>query len=106
MTLDDALDKRCGVVRLDEQPTKYSEKRFGDVLCREGRVAPTLTRLSRFFWDSHTEFGPMLYAAVGSFPSQFQFSGSHYQIRSQIGNSVPPLLMRSIALHLRELLQA
>jgi DNA (cytosine-5)-methyltransferase 1 len=41
-------------------------------------------------------------ALVGSYPPQFRFTGSYQEQWGRIGNSVPPLLMRAIALHLRE----
>jgi DNA (cytosine-5)-methyltransferase 1 len=36
-------------------------------------------------------------ARLQSFPDRFVFSGSHAQIRQQIGNAVPPLLARALA---------
>lgn len=38
---------------------------------------------------------------LGSFPDQFQLEGSFEERWARIGNSVPPLLMRAIALHLK-----
>jgi DNA (cytosine-5)-methyltransferase 1 len=40
-------------------------------------------------------------AFIRSYPSQFRFVGSYSEQWARIGNSVPPLLMRSIAQHLR-----
>lgn len=40
---------------------------------------------------------------VGSFPSQFRFLGGFDDGVNRIGNSVPPLLMRSVAAHVRAL---
>jgi DNA (cytosine-5)-methyltransferase 1 len=40
-------------------------------------------------------------ALIGSYPPQFRFTGSYQEQWGRIGNSVPPLLMRSIAMHLR-----
>lgn len=39
---------------------------------------------------------------LGSFPDEFKFVGSFEQKWARIGNSVPPLLMRVIAQHIRE----
>jgi DNA (cytosine-5)-methyltransferase 1 len=39
-------------------------------------------------------------ALIGSYPPQFRFVGSYQEQWGRIGNSVPPLLMRSIAQHL------
>jgi DNA (cytosine-5)-methyltransferase 1 len=43
---------------------------------------------------------PMLKRA-GSFPADFQFLGGFKDQWARIGNSVPPLLMRSLAIHIR-----
>jgi DNA (cytosine-5)-methyltransferase 1 len=40
-------------------------------------------------------------AFIGSYPPQFRFVGSYSEQWARIGNSVPPLLMRAIASHLR-----
>jgi DNA (cytosine-5)-methyltransferase 1 len=40
-------------------------------------------------------------ALIGSYPPQFRFVGSYSEQWARIGNSVPPLLMRAIAEHLR-----
>lgn len=42
---------------------------------------------------------------IGSFPDSFRFT-DHKHAVERIGNSVPPLLMRAIAAHVRELLRA
>jgi DNA (cytosine-5)-methyltransferase 1 len=42
-------------------------------------------------------------ARIGSFPDQFQFIGVQRNAWARVGNSVPPLLMRSIAAHVRTL---
>lgn len=39
---------------------------------------------------------------LASFPDQFNFTGTWLNAVERIGNSVPPLLMRSIARHIRE----
>ena len=44
-------------------------------------------------------------ARIQSFPDQYQFAGSLGDMRTGIGNAVPPLLARALALHARELLQ-
>jgi len=40
--------------------------------------------------------------ALSSFPDGFELRGSYRERWARIGNSVPPLLMRAIARHLRE----
>jgi DNA (cytosine-5)-methyltransferase 1 len=41
---------------------------------------------------------------IGSFPDGFRFVGGYRKSLARIGNSVPPLFMRSIAMHVRDLL--
>ena len=38
---------------------------------------------------------------IGSYPDAYQFIGTWEQVLARIGNSVPPLFMRSIAQHIR-----
>lgn len=44
-------------------------------------------------------------ARLQSFPDSFIFAGTKIEIARQIGNAVPPLLGKVIALHLADLLQ-
>ena len=39
--------------------------------------------------------------ALASFPATFHMEGSYNERWARIGNSVPPLFMRAIAIHLR-----
>jgi site-specific DNA-cytosine methylase len=39
---------------------------------------------------------------LGSWPDAFAFAGSKKDKQERIGNSVPPLFMRAIALHVRK----
>jgi DNA (cytosine-5)-methyltransferase 1 len=39
---------------------------------------------------------------IGSFPSDYRFSGGHKQVWTRIGNSVPPLMMKAVAETVRE----
>jgi DNA (cytosine-5)-methyltransferase 1 len=43
---------------------------------------------------------------LGSFPDQFLLEGSFEERWARIGNSVPPLLMRAVALHIRNVILA
>lgn len=46
------------------------------------------------------------YKRLSSFPDSFQFIGNKYNFKARIGNSVPPLFMQAIALHIKsEILQ-
>lgn len=47
---------------------------------------------------------PREMARIGSFPDQFKFLGVQRNAWARVGNSVPPLLMRSIARHVRTLI--
>ena len=44
------------------------------------------------------------FQSLGSFPSPFAFAGTREDGVQRIGNSVPPLFMRSIATHVRDIL--
>ena len=54
----------------------------------------------------HPEEARLLYdwelKRAASYPDDFQFIGTYDQMLNRIGNSVPPLFMRSIAQHIRE----
>jgi len=49
------------------------------------------------------EMAPHECQRIGSFPDAFRFTGGASKAVERIGNSVPPLLMRSIAAHVRTL---
>ena len=79
---------------------------FGAVKIQPNRYCPTLTK----GWTAGT--GLMHYSEnhflsdaeikrIGSFPDDFVISGSSANVIQRIGNSVPPLFMRSIAGHIR-----
>lgn len=40
--------------------------------------------------------------AIGAYPQEYMFTGNLDKINNRIGNSVPPLFMRSIARHIRQ----
>jgi len=52
-------------------------------------------------WDQRRRFSLPEFKRFGSFPDGFAFAGAFEEGIRQIGNSVPPLFMRSIAVHLR-----
>ena len=80
-------------------------------------VFPTITKAAgttsrtgylsggHFVRDSDGERRPTLreFQVLGSFPAPFAFAGNRAEGVERIGNSVPPLLMRSIAAHVRGL---
>ena len=52
-------------------------------------------------WTEQRYLSDAEQARVGSFPDVFKWAGDSTAITARIGNSVPPLFMRSIALHVR-----
>lgn len=52
---------------------------------------------------SQREMAPNECQRIGSFPDAFRFIGGASKAVERIGNSVPPLLMRSVAAHVRAL---
>lgn len=69
-------------------------------------VAPTILKPSGSGGHMHPDDPRLLSTAelrrVASFPDGFTFKGSWNDSVNRIGNSVPPLLMRAIARHVRE----
>jgi DNA (cytosine-5)-methyltransferase 1 len=54
--------------------------------------------------DGHRYIHPIEAKRIGSFPDQYELLGNRKEALARIGNSVPPLLMRAIARHVRGLL--
>ena len=92
--------KLTGCVRLDSRRARYSQRRYGDVMEKEGRPISTITKIGRKFWSYDEEFGPLSYANSASFPRTFQWTGRTSDVKSRIGNSVPPNLMKAVAEHI------
>jgi DNA (cytosine-5)-methyltransferase 1 len=90
-----------GMIRIDGVFKRYSEKRYGDVIVNQGECTQTLTKMSRFFWNKTTEFGPKSYKLCCSFPEGFEFHGSKSKMKERLGNSVPPFFMKAIAEHVK-----
>lgn len=86
-----------GCKRLDEKSAKYSDRRYGDTLEIEGKPIGTISKIGRKFWTRELEFGKLSYQYCGSFPLKYIFIGNLQDVKNRIGNSVPPLFMRSIA---------
>ena len=55
-------------------------------------------------WAERRRFSLPEFKRFGSFPDQFTFAGQFEEGIRQIGNCVPPLFMRSIALHIRNVI--
>lgn len=111
----------------EPMPARSVHPSWSHVLCGGGRdnwkpssiVFPTITKAagttSRTGYMSGGHFvreasgverRPTLaeFRDLGSFPPQFQFVGTRESGVERIGNSVPPLLMRSVASHVRKLI--
>ncbi len=79
----------------------FSVKRFGDVLVDKSKPVGTIAKLQRHFLDERNEFSAEAYQTLGSFPHSYKMIGSFTDKKNRIGNSVPPLFMKSIARHIR-----
>ena len=79
---------------------------FNFIKMHPQKVAPTICKgagnAKHCHWSIPAALGVEGYKKLASFPADFQFQGSYAEIKSRIGNSVPPLFMRSIAAHIRE----
>ena len=76
---------------------------FNYTRCSASKVAPTVTKASNLL--HHVE--PRFYTIpeimrFASYPDDYRFIGSHASQWARIGNSVPPLLMKAIAIHINE----
>jgi DNA (cytosine-5)-methyltransferase 1 len=85
---------------------KYLPHSFGLTRASWDVVCPTLVKEpKRMAHPSGQRFFSVAAAKrVGSFPDPFQMVGKYELQWNRIGNSVPPLLMRSIASHIRTLI--
>ena len=52
-------------------------------------------------WAECRRFTTAEYKRLASFPDEFQFAGAWADAVARIGNSVPPLMMRAVAAHIR-----
>lgn len=53
------------------------------------------------YWDYPSALSIEGYKRIGSFPEQYKTKGIYGPAKEMIGNSVPPLMMRSVAAHIR-----
>lgn len=72
------------------------------------RVFPTITKTTLgksgsgiCHWEKPGLLSIPMLKRAGSFPADFQFIGEFKDQWARIGNSVPPLMMRALALHIR-----
>lgn len=90
-----------------ESASKYHPKGhlFGLIKIDPHKPSPTLTRFAGaskpVHWLERRFIGNIERAALASFPSDFKWCGSWVDIYNRIGNSVPPMLMKAIAEHVK-----
>jgi DNA (cytosine-5)-methyltransferase 1 len=63
---------------------------------------PHFSSGSFYHWDTPRHISEIELKRIGSFPDNYRFVGNYNAIHNRIGNSVPPNLMKAIALHIRE----
>ncbi len=87
--------RHFGLIRLDpEKPCPTIQK---------SQPRSSTTGLIHPYEVRHLTIGEI--KLMSSFPAAFQLKGSFHEKWARIGNSVSPLFMRAIALHLRRLLR-
>lgn len=97
-----------GIMDITPNPAKWRSFNVAQRKLRHHKPAPTLdsNKLvpgSTAPFDSNgIRIGAERYAIISSFPDQYIFAGNWKDKLVRIGNSVPPLLMRSIAFHIRQ----
>jgi DNA (cytosine-5)-methyltransferase 1 len=80
---------------------KYHPDRPAPTICRNDG---NLTMHGAMHWAEPRRFTVAEFKRLASFPDAYQFAGDWSAAVHQIGNSVPPLFMRALARHLREML--
>lgn len=69
------------------------------------QICPTIKKslgAEKFcYWDKPAGLSIEGYKRIGSFPDAFKFRGGYGKEKNRIGNSVPPLMMRSIAAYIK-----
>jgi DNA (cytosine-5)-methyltransferase 1 len=103
-------DRAAALLRMAPGETnggfKFMRHSFG--LCRtsSAQVSPAITKQSERHGHPAGDRYLSIAAAkrIGSFPDPFAMRGTYNDQWERIGNSVPPLLMRSIARHVRTLI--
>lgn len=87
--------------------TEHSNSLFSYVRCPVGKPCMTLQKSVSFggitVWHPYEErnLSKSELKRIASYPEKFSFFGDYESAVNRMGNSVPPLFMRAIALHVR-----
>lgn len=98
----------CSIENMEDTLNPYAIRNFNQArrFLEHHKPSPTLTKSdvpgSDLPFAGHSRIGDKRAAVIASFPIQFYFIGLWTDAVNRIGNSVPPLFMRSIAAHIRE----
>ena len=97
----------CSIVGIEDTPNPYAIRKFNQArrFLTHHQPSPTLTKSdvpgSDLPFAGDSRIGDRRAAVIASFPLEFVFTGRWTDAVNRIGNSVPPLLMRAIARHIR-----
>ena len=103
-----ALCATGGVIDQVKNPAKWRSFGIATRKLEHHKPSPTLDAnalvpgSAAAFDLSGVRIGAERYAVIGSYPNAFVFAGTWKDKLVRIGNSVPPLFMRSIAQHVRQ----
>jgi len=107
---DTAVGKCCAGMKQGQSADEFWKPNWGFQLIRltENKPAPTISKGGGATGFIHPTQPRKVSGAelrrLASFPDIFQFKGNRQDVQNRIGNSVPPLFMRAIALYVRRLL--
>ncbi len=92
---------------------KVFGKGFNWIRCDSDRPCPTISKSTTygglgflFLPDGSRSLSAREMARCAAFPDSYTFIGTYPEAAARIGNSVPPLFMRAIAGHVRQLLDS
>jgi DNA (cytosine-5)-methyltransferase 1 len=101
--------KFWGRMRVGSSETRITGQGFNAVKFDPRKPARTIRRNDgnlgmhgAMHWSECRRFSLPEFKRFGSFPDRFAFAGGFEEGIRQIGDSVPPLLMRAVARHIRE----
>lgn len=100
-----AVREGFGPTRLSGVRNEQFANKWRSALLPCCTIVKTRPPILGFENDTQREMTPQECQRVGSFPDRFSFVGRPSKAIERIGNSVPPLLMRSIARHVRGLIK-